>query len=101
MSPFNSNTALIIIDVQEGFDDPMWGQRNNLQAENNIVILLGLWRKKSYPIFHVQHLSHDAKWPFHPSKPGSRIKKIVEPLPTEILIQKNVNSAFIDTNLEV
>lgn len=92
--------GLIIIDVQEGFDDPMWGKRNNPQAENNIATLLQLWRETRWPVFHVQHLSHDLKWPFHPSKPGSRIKKIVAPLPNESLIQKNVNSAFIGTNLE-
>lgn len=92
--------ALLVIDVQEGFDDPMWGHRNNPQAEANIATLLGIWRENKLPIFHVQHLSRNTKWPFHPTKPGSRIKKIVAPLPNESLIQKNVNSAFIGTNLE-
>lgn len=100
MSTFKNNAALIIIDVQEGFDDPMWGHRNNPHAEANTATLLGIWRERKLLVFHVQHVSRDAKWPFHPSKPGSQIKKIVAPLPDEPLIQKNVNSAFIGTNLE-
>lgn len=101
MNILDRKIALLVIDVQEGFDDPMWGHRNNPQAENNIATLLRLWRETGRPVFHVQHLSRNTKWPFHPTKPGSRIKKIVTPLPNESLIQKNVNSAFIGTNLEV
>jgi len=31
----SSNTALLIIDVQQGFDDPKWGLRNNLKVARN------------------------------------------------------------------
>ncbi len=31
--------ALIVIDVQKGFDDPRWGSRNNPDAEANIAQL--------------------------------------------------------------
>ena len=34
------NSALLVIDVQQGFDDPYWGKRNNLNAEANITLLL-------------------------------------------------------------
>ncbi|WP_198038498.1 isochorismatase family protein [Photobacterium angustum] len=49
------NPALIIIDVQKGFDDPYWGRRNNPEAESNITLLLSKWREKELPIVHIQH----------------------------------------------
>ena len=38
--------ALIIVDVQKAFDDKKWGERNNLNAEENISKILQLWREK-------------------------------------------------------
>jgi len=93
-------TALIIIDVQDGFDDPMWGPRNNRNAEANIARLLAAWRASGRPIFHVQHLSRYEHLPLHPSHPGSAIKAIVRPEGDEAVITKQVNSAFIGTDLE-
>jgi len=46
----NSNTALIVIDVQKGFDDPKWGERNNPNAEANILRLINLWRNEKRPV---------------------------------------------------
>jgi nicotinamidase-related amidase len=92
--------ALIVIDVQTGFDDPVWGSRNNLQAEENIAKLLEAWRQTQRPVIHVQHLSQEPNSPLRPSQPGYEIKAIAKPLPTEPLFQKRVNSAFIGTDLE-
>ncbi len=39
--------ALLIIDVQQGFEDKRWGKRNNLNAEENINSLLKIWREKA------------------------------------------------------
>jgi nicotinamidase-related amidase len=95
-----TNAALLIIDVQQGFDDPFWGRRNNPEAEANIVRLLTTWRSRHWPIIHVRHDSRLPTSPLHPSHPGNAIKPQVRPLPGETLITKQVNSAFIGTPLE-
>jgi nicotinamidase-related amidase len=95
-----ANAALLIIDVQKGFDDPKWGQRNNPDAEDNIVLLLKVWRSKNLPVIHIQHCSTEPGSPLRPDRPGNQFKKIVLPKQTEIIFQKTVHSAFIGTNLE-
>lgn len=92
--------ALIIIDVQKGFDDPSWGHRNNPQAEENISSLLAYWREAGLPIFHIRHLSTEPSSPLRPGTIGSQIKEAVRPLKDEPIIEKHVNSAFIGTDLE-
>src|SRR3954451_12669254 len=95
-----SNTALIIIDVQNAFEDEKWGIRNNPNAEENIQILLKMWREKEYPIIHIQHLSDNDQSIFHPSKQSSDFKNIAVPIKDETIFKKKVNSAFIGTGLE-
>ncbi|WP_242274591.1 cysteine hydrolase family protein [Bacillus cereus group sp. BfR-BA-01310] len=95
-----SNTALIIIDVQKAFEEEKWGTRNNPDAEENIQILLNMWRGKEYPIMHIQHLSDNDQSIFHPSKKSSDFKDIVIPIKDEKIFKKKVNSAFIGTGLE-
>ena len=94
------NTALLIIDVQKGFDDSFWGNRNNFDAEKNIVLLLSKWRKKQMPVIHVQHCSLESNSPLRKDKPGCEFKDEVKPMYKEKQFTKTVNSAFIGTNLE-
>lgn len=96
----NKDTALILIDVQNGFDDEVWGQRNNPDAELQMAHLLTMWRETGRPIFHIQHLSRETHSPLRPNQSGSEIKEIVAPLPHEPVMSKCVNSAFIGTALE-
>lgn len=100
MTLLTSKTALIIIDVQDGLDDPLLGKRNNPDAENNMARLLEDWRAKQRPIYHIQHMSTKPSSPLWPDKPGNAIKRIVAPQGDEPVIRKTVNSAFIGTNLE-
>ena len=92
--------ALLLIDVQQGFDAPGWGKRNNPDAERNIARLLEAWRKAGWPVLHVQHLSVEPDSVLGPGQPGAELKAEAMPAPDEPLFQKNVNSAFIGTNLE-
>ncbi len=96
-----SNTALIIVDVQKGFDDPKWGRRNNPEAESNIRKLLDTWRGSHMPVFHIQHCSQEAGSPLRPGTPGNEIKEILAPSNGEPIVTKRVNSAFIGTDLEL
>lgn len=94
------DAALLIIDVQQGFDSTEWGERSNPAAESNIIRLLAAWRAAGMPVIHVQHLSTSPDSPLHPDSPGSALKPEVAPFDGEPLIQKQVNSAFIGTDLE-
>ena len=92
--------ALLLIDVQQGFDDPTWGQRNNPNAEEVIARLLEKWRGEGWPVIHVRHASVEGGSSLHPTAPGYAFKPEGSPLSGEPIFVKNVNSAFIGTDLE-
>jgi nicotinamidase-related amidase len=96
----SSDAALLVIDVQQGFDDPSWGTRNNPDAEKRIVELLAAWRASSWPVIHVQHLSLETNSPLREDAPGHAFKVEARPKPDEPVFRKHVNSAFIGTDLE-
>lgn len=94
--------ALLLVDIQKGFDDiAYWGgQRNNLHAEENAAGLLKLWRANDLPVYHIQHCSTNPLSPLREMHPGNELKDQVKPLKGEPVIKKNVNSAFIGTDLQ-
>ena len=96
----NPNIALLLIDVQKGLDDSRLGQRNNLFAEANIALLLCAWREQGLSVIHVRHCSEEPNSPLRPELPGNAFKDEATPLSTEPVFTKNVNSAFIGTELE-
>lgn len=95
-----NQTALLVIDVQKGLDDPCLGKRNNPGAESNMALLLSAWRKHQHPIIHIRHCSVNPNSPLRPELPGNAFKDEVQPLPSEKQFSKSVNSAFIGTGLE-
>ncbi|MCM2280980.1 MAG: cysteine hydrolase [Bdellovibrionaceae bacterium] len=94
------STALIVIDVQKGFLDPIWGNRSQPDFEENTAALLSHWRCRSLPIIHIQHLSREIGSPLRPDQPGSEFMPVAQPLPGEPVLTKSVHSAFIGTDLE-
>lgn len=102
MIPIGEDAALLIVDVQKGMDeqDYFGGNRNNPDAETHIAALLDAWRQTQRPIFHIKHNSTSPNSPLRPGQSGNDIKPEVAPQPDEPVIEKQVNSAFIGTNLE-
>jgi len=102
MSLITKNPALLLIDIQKGFENEThWGgNRNNKDAESKCALLLDKWRSLQLPVFHIMHGSQDPNSPLHPSQPGFELHEAIKPLEQEPVIVKNVNSAFIGTDLE-
>jgi nicotinamidase-related amidase len=94
--------ALILIDIQKGFAiiEYWGGQRNNPDAELRASELLKVWREYGFPVFHVQHCSTILTSPLHETHAGNQFNDLVAPAEGEPIIKKNVNSAFIGTDLQ-
>jgi nicotinamidase-related amidase len=103
---FASDTALLLVDVQKGVDDLRhWGgprgRRNNPQAEARLQKLLHSWRGQRSRVIFTQHDSREADSPLRLDRPGGALKDGFEPAADELVIRKDVNSAFIGTPLEL
>ena len=92
------DAVLIVIDVQQAFNHPRWGRRNNPEAESNVAKLLAEWRKTGRQIIHIQHVNPKPESLFN--GPGVEVKPEAKPLHGEPVITKDVNSAFIGTDLQ-
>jgi nicotinamidase-related amidase len=87
---------LVVVDAQQGFDDPVWGTRNNPACDDNIAGLVERWHAEGRPVVHVRHDSTEASSPLHPDSPGNRLKDYLA-APPDLLVTKNVNSSFHGT----
>ena len=88
-----SRPALIVVDVQQGFDDPVWGRRDNPDCERNIEALIAHWRAQGRPLVYVRHDSEEPGSSLQPGTPGNAFKDVVSGEP-DLLVAKTVNSAF-------
>ncbi|WP_274571970.1 cysteine hydrolase family protein [Neisseria leonii] len=95
------NTALLLIDMQQGFDDVAYwgGARNNPQAEQAALKVLEKFRQANLPVIHIRHASTLAQSRLNPNHQGFAFKPGFEPRDHETVFTKNVNSAFIGTRL--
>ncbi|MEV0180714.1 cysteine hydrolase family protein [Streptomyces sp. NPDC050625] len=97
------NTALVVVDVQKGFEEAgFWGPRNNPGADDNIASLIDEWQSTGRPVVFVRHDSSKPQSPLRPGYVGNDFKDYVEQrrgkgAGRELLITKTVNSAFLGT----
>lgn len=96
----NTVVPLLIIDVQQAFHDPSWGNRNNPMCEDNIARLITTWEKADQPIIYVQHVSQVPESLFYFKKDGHLFQDFIRPREQDTILTKQVNSAFIGTNLQ-
>lgn len=98
----SSSSVLLLVDIQQGFNDPThWGtKRSTPEFEANVAKLLDAFRKANATVLHVCHHSTFPASPLHPSKPGAEFMPYAAPLPTERVFPKTTNSPFVETDLE-
>jgi nicotinamidase-related amidase len=89
-----SADALLVVDVQRGFDDAgYWGRRDNPACERNVGLLIEAWREAGERVVFVRHDSAEDGSPLRSGTPGNAFKDVVTGEP-DLLVVKNVNSAF-------
>ena len=92
-----SRHALVVVDAQQGFDDPRWGARNNLACDDNIAALVRAWSERGRPLVYVRHDSTETGSPLHPDSPGNALKPYLDAATPDLLVTKSVNSSFHGT----
>ncbi|MGW2835244.1 cysteine hydrolase family protein [Streptomyces sp. NPDC001286] len=97
------NAALVVVDVQKGFEEAdFWGPRNNPEADDNIAALIDVWQSTGRPVVFVRHDSSKPESPLRPGYEGNELKEYVERrrgkgAGPELFLTKTVNSAFLGT----
>ncbi|KAI1195312.1 isochorismatase [Nemania serpens] len=94
-------TALLLIDVQEGFKDPKFTSWSTPDFEANVTSLLAAFRgAENAHVIHVCHHSRSEASSLHPSQPGVQFSEYAAPRPGEPVRSKDVNSALVGTDVD-
>lgn len=90
------DAALVVVDVQKGFDDGgFWKHPNNPALEVNVERLLAAWTEASAPIVIVRHDSVDRGSTLRPGQVGNDLIDPVAAIVPDLLVVKSVNSSFL------
>ena len=103
---FDKSTALLLVDVQEGVNDVKYyggpsGKRNNDSAEENMRCLLTEWRRLGKQVAFTRHNSRELNSPLKLSLETGKQIEGLDIHESDIVVDKDVNSGFIGTSLEL
>ena len=95
------DTALVLVDIQ---NDYFPGGKMELAGSTEAGLqarkVLSFFREKAMPVVHVQHISRRPGATFFiPDTEGVKIHENVQPLTSEIIIQKSYPNSFRETVL--
>ena len=95
------STALLLIDLQNDyFPGGKMELEGSLEASLHAQEILAFFRDRGLPVVHIQHVSTRPGAAFFlPDTEGVKIHRNVEPLPGEMVFQKNYPNSFRDTPL--
>ena len=93
------NIALVLIAVQQAWDDAYWGTRNNPDAEANMAQMVRAFRASGLAVVHLRQDSRDPNSPLYPDEAGHAFKPETAPLPGEAVFAKTGHSGFSGTGL--
>ncbi|MDZ4186241.1 MAG: isochorismatase family protein [Desulfuromonadales bacterium] len=100
MPEMPSPIPLIILDVQDAIDQPVWNDKSHPDYLAVIQRLLQFWRSNGWPVLHVKHDEKRPTSSYYLHAPWNGIKQEVAPIEGEAIIIKNENCAFIGTQLD-
>ncbi len=103
---FGPETALLLIDVQKGVNVfEHWGgptgRRNNPDAEAHMQRLITAFREADLQVMWTRHDSREEASPLKLSLPTGEMIEGFEPQDDDVVIVKDVNSAFVGTDCEL
>ena len=100
MEKTNLIVPLIILDVQDVIDQPVWTGKNNPDYVSVIRRLLKHWRAQGWPVIFIKHDEATPTSSYHTQGQWNGIKKDVAPIAGETIIIKEQNCAFTGTDFD-
>jgi nicotinamidase-related amidase len=94
-----SQSALLVIDVQDSFKvGARWARRSNAAFEENVSLLVDVYREAGLPVIFVLHTDGDDH--FAPDSPHVKLMDFLSPRADEPTIRKDTRNCFTSTNLQ-